>query len=334
MPHYITTCALSQCATLITDFALVSSLNMSKMAQLIQSKKTAKQQKVFYFAAEVIKPRQPKTTTPNVTTKVYKKLDPKNCGEIGPRGNRSVDITFTASTGGGNGLQINRKEGISLWMDQIDLKSEVPIRSDLYGCHAVSVKTKSRRKVSNLAPKNKSRQKVSNLAEGRKVSNPLKDEQERGESVGRGVAPRPSIPDARSLPRLLRESNKPSGPTGLKMARRPQGHGKGHKTSDTVRTSVSMKVRWEEDGDGMQWVWKRAVSPEYASQEEDQEALQVSKVRMTERRNKGEEPGLVFPTNDATLPSWECQQQYPKPSWVRGAKYGGVTPTRKKFEVN
>ena len=150
-----------------------SSLNMSKMAQLIQSKKTAKQQKVFYFAAEVIKPRQPKTTTPNVTTKVYKKLDAKKCGEIGPRGNRSVDITFTARTGGGNGLQINRKEGISLWMDQIDLKSEVPIRSDLYGCHAVSVKTKSRRKVSNLAPKNKSRQKVSNLASGRKVSNPM-----------------------------------------------------------------------------------------------------------------------------------------------------------------
>ena len=120
-----------------------SSLNMSKMAQLIQSKKTAKQQKVFYFAAEVIKPRQPKTTTSNVTTKVSKKLEPKNCGEIGPRGNRSVDITFTARTGGGNGLQVNRKEGISLWMDQIDLKREVPIRSNLYGCHAVSVKTKS-----------------------------------------------------------------------------------------------------------------------------------------------------------------------------------------------
>jgi hypothetical protein len=135
---------------------------MSKMAQSIQSKKTAKQQKVFYFAAEVIKPRQPKTTTPNVTTKVYKKLDQRNCGEIGPRGNRSVEITFTASTGGGNDLQINRKEGISLWMHKMDRKNEVPIRSDLDGCHAVSVKTKSRRKVSNLAPKNKSRQKVSN----------------------------------------------------------------------------------------------------------------------------------------------------------------------------
>ena len=55
---------------------------------------------------------------------------------------------------------------------------------------------------------------------------------------------------------------------------------------------------------------------------------------MTERRNKGEEPGLVLPTNDATLPSWGCQQQYPKPSWVRGAKYGGVTPTSKNIRLN
>ena len=75
-----------------------------------------------------------------------------------------------------------------------------------------------------------------------------------------------------------------------------------------------MKVRWGNDGDGMHWDRKRAVSPEYASQEEDHEALQVSKVSTTEQRHKGGEPGLVSPTNDATLPSGECQQEYTRPS--------------------
>jgi hypothetical protein len=175
---------------------------------------------------------------------------------------------------------------------------------DLYGRHAVSVSKKTRQKVSNLAHS------------GQKVSNPTKFE--RGESVGRGAAPRPRSPDARSSAKLLRGSHKPSGTTGLQTAQRLEGHDRRHKTSDTVRKSVSMKVRWGNDGDGEHWDRKRVVKPEYDSQEEDHEALQVSKVRTTEQRHKGEEPGLVSPTNAATLPCWECQQQYPKPSWARG----------------
>ena len=300
---------------------------MSKMAQLIQSKKTAKQQKVFYFAAKEIKPRQPKTLTPIVTTKVYKKLEPKNCGEIGPRGNRTVDTTFAARTGGGNGLQSNRKEGISLWTDQNDLKSEVPIRSDLYGRHAVSVKTKTRQKVSNLASKDKSRQKVSNLAPGQKVSNPMKCEPEQGESVGRGVAPRPCNPDARSSPRLLRGSNKPSGNTGLQTARRPQGHVEDSTHSGKVRTAVRNpgkggEPQHREPRNG-------AVSPKYGGQAEDQRTSLVSEVSDTRTTiHKGELPGQVSPTNDAALPSWECLPEYPTPSWGRGRMYEGGNPMR------
>ena len=44
--------------------------------------------------------------------------------------------------------------------------------------------------------------------------------------------------------------------------------------------------------------------------------------------HKGEVPSLVSPTNDAALPSRECLQKYPKPSWDRGMKYEGGNPMR------
>jgi hypothetical protein len=55
---------------------------------------------------------------------------------------------------------------------------------------------------------------------------------------------------------------------------------------------------------------------------------QTERSERSTKMHKGEVPSQIFPTNDAALPSWECQQQYPKPSWDRGTKYGGENPTR------
>jgi hypothetical protein len=128
-------------------------------------------------------------------------------------------------TGGGNGPKSNRLETPCLWT------SEVPIRGDLHGRHAVSVKTKTRQKVSNLAKIEKTRQKVSNLALGQKVSNPMiierglehdaRPEDGWGKPVGQSSAPRPRSPGGQSPVRLLRGSI-PSENTGL-TARRPKG---------------------------------------------------------------------------------------------------------------
>jgi hypothetical protein len=193
---------------------------MSKMAILFEDKKTAKRQHVIYFTAKPNEPPQPKTKAKQLTKKVFKKLEKLNGGGNGPRKDRLEKMYHRRSAEGGIGSKISRLEITSLWKkSRVDTtrsvlgprnRCGVLIRGDLHGRYAVSVKTsrKTRQKVSNLA--SKSRQKLSYLASGQKVSNPMEREQEQGESVGRGVAPRPCIPDARSSPRLLRESNKPS----------------------------------------------------------------------------------------------------------------------------
>ena len=262
---------------------------------------------------------------------------PKTGGEISPRGVRPANIGLDMQTGGRNGPKINRLDITRLWTkSRVNSsrsvlgprnRSGVPIRGDLYGRHAVSVKTKTRQKVSNLASKDKSRQKVSNLAPGQKVSNPVKCEPEQGESVGRGVAPRPCNPDARSLPRLLRGSNKPSGNTGLQTARRPQGHVEDSTHSGKVRSMVRNPGKGGEPQH--REPRNRAVSPKYGSQAEDQRTSLVSKVSDTRTTiHKGELPGQGSPTDDAALPSWECLPEYPTPSWGRGRMHEGGNPMR------
>ena len=231
---------------------LASSLNMSKMATPIKRKKTAKTQTRFYFAAEELKPRNSILTVSNKRLKVYKKLSPKTGDKISPRGVRPATIGTDARTGGGNGLKSYRPETPSL------RTSEVPIRSDLNGRHAVSVETRTRQILSYLGKIEKTRLKVSNLAaSGQKVSNPrinerglehgARPEDGWGKPVGQSSAPRPRSPGGQSPARLLRGST-PSENTGL-TARRPKGHYDKHKTSEMVSKKVSMKVRWGSDGE-------------------------------------------------------------------------------------
>ena len=95
-----------------------------------------------------------------------------------------------------------------------------------------------------------------------------------------------------------------------------------------------MEVRWGNDGDGKHWD-RRGVRPEHDSQEEDHEALQVSKVSMTEQRHKGEEPGLVSPTNDATLPTvGSVSSSTPSPVGTGEQSTEGKTQRGTIHEVN
>ena len=91
---------------------------MLKMATPIKRKKTAKTQQSIYFAAEELKPQEPKTTVTNISVKVYEKLRPKTGGEIRPRGVRPANIGLDMQTGGGNGPKNNRLEIPSRWTKQ------------------------------------------------------------------------------------------------------------------------------------------------------------------------------------------------------------------------
>ena len=148
-----------------------------------------------------------------------------------------------------------------------------------------------------------------------------------GKPVGQSSAPRPRSPGGQSPARLLRGST-PSENTGL-TARRPKGHYDKHKTSETVSTKVSMKVRWGSDGEEKRGHWKRAVSPEYGSQGQDHEDLQVRKVSIKGQRHEGGLPRLVSPSNDAAHPRRGGQPEVPEPRRARRRMYGGGNPIRK-----
>ena len=202
----------------------------------------------------------------------------------------------------------------------------------------MSVETKTRQILSYLGKIEKTRLKVSNLAvNGQKVSNPRMNERDLehgarpedgwGKPVGQSSAPRPRSPGGQSPVRLLRGST-PSENTGL-TARRPKGHDDKHKTSEMVSTKVIMKVRWGSDGEEMHGHRKRAVSPEYGSQGQDHEDLQVRKVSITGHRHEGGLPRLVSPSNDAAHPRRGGQPEVPEPRRARRRMYGGGNPNRK-----
>jgi hypothetical protein len=183
--------------------------------------------------------------------------------------------------------------------------------------------------------------------------------------VGQSSAPRPRSPGGQSPARLLRGLT-PSENTGL-TARRPKGHDNNHKTSEMVSSKVSMKVRWgsdgEEmhghrkravspeygsqgqdhedlqvrtvsmkvrwgsDGEGKRGHWERAVSPEYGRQGQDHEDLQVRKVSIQGQRHEGGLPRLVSPSNDAIHPRRGGQPEVPEPRRARRRMYGRGYPT-------
>ena len=216
---------------------LSSSLNMSKMATLFEDKKTVKNLQVVYFTAKPNEPLQLKTKVNELTTKEYKKRETITGGEKSRRNDRlgNTDLrklvirTNSFKFRGHHHLALERAPSSAIRNYKGPNFTGVSIRGDLYGWHAVRVSKKTRQKVRNLAHL------------GQKVSNPTK--LERGESVGRGAAPRPRSPDARSSAKLLRGSNKPSENTGLRMARRPQEHDDEPTHPDKVRTKVHTTKR-------------------------------------------------------------------------------------------
>ena len=69
------------------------------------------------------------------------------------------------------------------------------------------------------------------------------------------------------------------------------------------------------------------MSPEYGSQGQDHEDLQVRKVSIKEQRHEGGSPRLVSPRNDAIHPRRGGQPEVPEPRRARRRMYGGGHPT-------
>jgi hypothetical protein len=172
------------------------------MATLFEDKQNAKRPQVIYFTAKPNEPLQLKTKVIKLTTKVYKKREKTTGGGKSHRKDRLENTDHrklvirsnSIKVRGQHHLALERVPSSAIRNFKGPILSGFSIRGDLYGRQAVSVRKKTRQKVSNLA----------NL--GQKV---------RGESVGRGAASRPRSPDAHSSTRLLRGSHKPSGTMGL-----------------------------------------------------------------------------------------------------------------------